>query len=207
MTSSAPTPDPADVPDDLSGLSGGPVDDTNLDGTPLHDTFAAAEDDEDDDVDPRHRAPLVVDATPLHALVDELSALMHSYVSTAVGVRAEFDAATAEDDPRVGDLEDRIARLNTRLGEAFEQQLGLVSGHTAESWEDDDEDDEDENDESGTFELTFVVDLDDDLDHDAQLELVENLGTATADQLEAAGLDVQHWGVAYLGDEDEDDEE
>lgn len=101
MTSSAPTPDPADIPDD---------------------------------VDPRHRAPLVVDATPLHALVDELSALMHSYVSTAVGVRAEFDAATAEDDPRVGDLEDRIARLNTRLGEAFEQQLGLVSGHTAESW-------------------------------------------------------------------------
>jgi len=201
VTGSAHTPDPADIPDDLSGLTGEP------DDAILGDPDLDAADDSEDDVDPRHRAPLVVDAAPLHALVDELNELLHSYVGTAVGVRAEFDAATAEDDPRVGDLEDRIGALNTRLSEAFEQQLGLVSGHTNESWDDDEDEDDEDDDESGTFELSFVVDVDGALDHEARFTLVDSVGAATADQLEAAGLDVQHWGVSFLGDEDEDDEE
>jgi len=205
VTGSAHAPDPADIPDDLSGLTGEP-DDAIL-GDPDLDEALDEVDDSDDDVDPRHRAPLVVDAAPLHALVDELSELLHSYVGTAVGVRAEFDAATAEDDPRVGDLEDRIGALNTRLSEAFEQQLGLVSGHTNESWDDDEDDQDEDDDEGGTFELSFVVDVDGALDHEARFTLVDSVGAATADQLEAAGLDVQHWGVSFLGDEDEDDEE
>ena len=206
MTSSANTPDPADIPDDLSGLTDDPSDDALLGGQGLDDAL----DEDDEGVDPRHGAPLVVDAAPLHALVDELGELLHSYVSTAVGVRAEFDAATAEDDPRVGDLEDRIGKLNSRLSEAFEEQLGLVSGHTSESWDDeDDEDDDEDADESGAFELSFVVDVDGALSDEARFAVVDSVGAATADQLAAAGLDVQHWSVTFVAseDDDEDDEE
>ena len=80
MTGSAHTPDPADIPDDLSGLTGEP------DDAILGDPDLDAAEDSEDDADPRHRAPLIVDAAPLHALVDELNELLHSYVGTAVGV-------------------------------------------------------------------------------------------------------------------------
>ena len=197
MNTSAPSPDPSDLPDDLLGQPD--ADDQ---------TDADLDDALEDDVDLRHRAPLIVDAAPLHALVDELTTLLHGYVDTAVGVRAEFDAATAEDDPRVEDVEDRIARLNNRLGEAFEKELGLVSGHTGEAWDDEDADDDEDEDEDGVYELSFTVSIDDDRDHDETMDLIDGVGSATVDQLEAAGLAVQHWGVAYMDtEEDEDDEE
>ncbi|WP_448631855.1 hypothetical protein [Cellulomonas soli] len=40
-----------------------------------------------------------VEAGELHAVVDSLAARLHSYVDTALGVRAEFGAAEADEDP------------------------------------------------------------------------------------------------------------
>lgn len=170
----------------------------------------------DEDSDPRHHAPLVVDAAPLHALVDELGALLHEYVDTAVGVRAEFDAPTAEDDPRVEVVEDRIARLNTAIMEAFEERLGLVSGHTAESWEDEDEDedtgagaDDDDADGPPVFELSFVLTVADadGRDHDELFQVVDTVGTTMVEQLADTGLEVREWGVSYASAEDDEDED
>ena len=56
-----------------------------------------------------------VDAAPLHAAVDQLAVALHSYVDTAVGVRAEFGAHEADEDPRVLALESRIGTLNAEL--------------------------------------------------------------------------------------------
>ena len=54
-------------------------------------------------------APLgAVDPAPMHAAVDALAAALHEYVGTAVGVRAEFGASEADEDPRVLALEARV---------------------------------------------------------------------------------------------------
>jgi len=61
-------------------------------------------------------APLPrVDPADLHAVVDALAQTLHSYVDTAVGVRAEFGAAEADEDPRVLALEARTGSLNAQL--------------------------------------------------------------------------------------------
>ena len=74
-----------------------------------------------------------VDSTALHALVDELSAALHSYVDTAVGVRAEFGATEADEDPRIAQFRElyRIseAKINTIFsgGHAEDDVLGTAT--------------------------------------------------------------------------------
>lgn len=206
----APGPhDAAGVPDDLFG----PGDGAAGPGSPAEDH---GDDDLDDDIDPRHLAPLVVDAQPLHELVTTLTAALHDYVDTAVGVRAEFDSATAEDDPRMEVVEDRIAQINSALAEAFEKQLGLVSGHTTEAWDEDDADDDEDVDDDGTatFELSFTVAPTELVapDIDAAFAVVESAGEDAVRRLYASGFEVREWGVSRdlfedVDDDDEDDEE
>lgn len=170
------------------------------------------EDSDVDDVDPKHLTPLVVDSTALHARVDELTAALHRYVDLAVGARAEFDAATVEDDPRIEAAEDEIGRLNAAVSEAFESELGLVSGHTTESWESDGLDDLDDDDDLGTLvELTFTVSPgplttgDDPLER--ALEIVEDAADQVTNALEDAGYTVDGWSVSRDINLDLDDDD
>ncbi|TGJ98090.1 hypothetical protein DLJ96_05695, partial [Actinotalea fermentans ATCC 43279 = JCM 9966 = DSM 3133] len=61
----------------------------------------------------------------MHAAVDALAAALHEYVGTAVGVRAEFGAAEADEDPRVLALEAAIGALNAGLYDALHDSLGM----------------------------------------------------------------------------------
>lgn len=166
---------------------------------------------ETDDVDPRHLAPLVVDASSLHAHIDTLSAALHRYVDLAVGARAEFDAATVEDDPRIEAAEDEIGRLNAAISEAFETDLGLVSGHTTEAWESDDADDLDDVTPGATLvdiSLTLapgpLLTGADPLER--ALEIIEDAADEVTAALEAAGYTVDGWSVSRdLDIDDEDD--
>jgi len=168
-------------------------------------------DDLDDlDVDPKHRAPLVVDPAALHAHVDALTAALHRYVDLAVGARAEFDAATVEDDPRIEAAEDEIGRLNAAVSAAFESELGLVSGHTTETWESDDLDDDDEASAGTLVELALTVVpgplATGDDPYERALELVEDAADRLTSTLEDAGYTVDGWSVSRELDLDLDDD-
>lgn len=206
---------PSGAHDDVShdeAAAVGEVGDDNLNDDRLDDA-SDPDDDLDDlhDVDPKHLAPLVVDSTALHARVDELTAALHRYVDLAVGARAEFDAATVEDDPRIEAAEDEIGRLNAAVSEAFESELGLVSGHTTESWESDDLDDLDDDDLGTLVELTFTVSPgplttgDDPLER--ALEIVEDAADQVTTALEDAGYTVDGWSVSRDINLDLDDDD
>lgn len=161
------------------------------------------------ELNPRHDAPVHVDPAALHALIDELSVVLHEYVDTAVGVRSEFDAETAEDDPRIEAVEDRIAAINTRIDDRFEQDLGIASAHTAQEWDEDEQDVElDEGLVAGAvFEMGFVVmpgeaarDLDDALD------VIQSGGDRIVAALGESGFDVREWGASRTDLDDEDDD-
>nr|WP_205687454.1 hypothetical protein [Cellulomonas endophytica] len=176
--------------------------------------------DHDDEHDARTHgsAPLTgVDPAPLHALVDELAQVLHAYVGTAVGVRAEFGASEADEDPRVLALEQRVGSLNARLYDLLHERLGLHPDLTGMAW-DDGEDDEDGGPVAGdveTFHLGFVVGPPPaDRTYDSALDLVDAGGAEIAERLAQAGFAVSEWGTARGGpvafgdddDEDEDDE-
>lgn len=196
---------PSGTPDDDN------LDDDNLDDDSDRDNTDLDEDSDLDDVDPKHLAPLVVDSTALHSRVDELTAALHRYVDLAVGARAEFDAATVEDDPRIEAAEDEIGRLNAAVSEAFESELGLVSGHTTESWESDGLDDLDDDDLGTLVELTFTVSPgplttgDDPLER--ALEIVEDAADQVTNALEDAGYTVDGWSVSRDINLDLDDDD
>lgn len=153
-----------------------------------------------------------VDATALHAVVDELTAALHSYVDTAVGVRAEFGAHEADEDPRVLALEARVGTLNAQLYDTLHQTLGLHADLTGMNW-DDEEPETTAEDDVDTFHLGFVVGppaAASDLTLDSVLDLVDGGGADLAHRLQDAGFEVLEWGAArgapvHFGDEDEED--
>ena len=202
-----PNPDEPHADEGPSGAH----DDDNLDDDSDLDNTDLDEDSDPDDVDPKHLAPLVVDSTALHSRVDELTAALHRYVDLAVGARAEFDAATVEDDPRIEAAEDEIGRLNAAVSEAFESELGLVSGHTTESWESDGLDDLDDDDLGTLVELTFTVSPgplttgEDPLER--ALEIVEDAADQVTNALEDAGYTVDGWSVSRDINLDLDDDD
>ncbi|MCL2594841.1 MAG: hypothetical protein FWD83_04920 [Promicromonosporaceae bacterium] len=75
-----------------------------------------------------------IDATPLHAAVTSLAAALHDYVDVAAGVRTEFSAAEADDDPRMLALENRIGHLNAELFDALHDALGMHPNLTTSVW-------------------------------------------------------------------------
>ncbi|QJW37266.1 hypothetical protein [Cellulosimicrobium protaetiae] len=159
-------------------------------------------------------APLgAVDPAPMHAAVDALAAALHEYVETAVGVRAEFGASEADEDPRVLALENRVGALNARLFDELHGALGIHADLTSSVWDPQDEAAVDDEDASpadvhdDTFTLDYVVmtrpggpDLDD------VLGLLDRWGHEARERLVDAGYAVPEWGVGR-GEDDHEHEE
>ncbi|MCK9792193.1 hypothetical protein M1843_00345 [Isoptericola sp. 4D.3] len=166
-------------------------------------------------------APLgSVDPEPMHRAVDALAAALHEYVQTAVGVRAEFGAAEADEDPRVLALENRVGQLNAAVFDALHDGLGMHPDLTSSVWEGDDEEPEHAHDApegavpAEVFYLGFVV-----ADPapgasaslDGVVELLDEAGGAVAQRLFDGGYEVAEWATSRgaaveFGDDDLDDE-
>ena len=141
------------------------------------------------------------------------SAALHEYVETAVGVRAEFGASEADEDPRVLALEGRIGALNARLFDELHGALGIHADLTTSVWDpgadeevDDDASPADVQDD--TFTLDYVVmthpggpDLDD------VVGLLDRWGHEARERLVEAGYAVPEWGVGRGADDDHDHDE
>ncbi|WP_309134473.1 hypothetical protein [Cellulomonas sp.] len=161
------------------------------------------------------REPLEgVDATDLHAAVDALAEALHAYVETAVGVRAEFGAREADEDPRVLALEARVGGLNAGLYDLLHARLGLHADLTGMTWDDRTDDAAGPGDHD-TFHLGFVVELPGgvtDLTLDAVLDVVDDGGAQIAQTLLDRGYVVGEWGAGrgapvLLDEDDEEDDE
>ncbi len=156
-----------------------------------------------------------VDGADLHAVVDELAAVLHGYVDTAVGVRAEFGSTEADEDPRILALESEVGGLNARLYDLLHERLGLHADLTGMSWGGEDDGDADvlpDPLEMDTFHLGFLIGPPagtSDLSLDSVLDLVEQGGSDLAGQLVEAGFVVDGWGASRGApfDFDEDDDE
>ncbi len=152
----------------------------------------------------------------LHTVVDDLARTLHEYVTTAAGVRAEFGASEADEDPRVLALEARVSGLNAALYDLVHERLGLHADLTGMTW-DGDEDEAEGHDRSAedadTFHLGFLVSPPagtSDLTMDSVLGIVDDGGTEIARRLIESGFEVAEWGAsrgAPVGFEDEDDDE
>ncbi|GAA1853395.1 hypothetical protein [Myceligenerans crystallogenes] len=143
-------------------------------------------------------APLgSVDPEPLHRAVDELAAALHSYVRTAVGVRSEFGAAEADQDPRVHALEEKVGERNAALFDTLHGALGMHPDLTSSIWEphSDTPDAEDRaRERADSFYLSFLVvpgHLESSLD--GALAELDAAGEAVAERLNAVGYDVLEW--------------
>ncbi|WP_407344280.1 hypothetical protein [Pengzhenrongella phosphoraccumulans] len=167
--------------------------------------------------------PLVgVDGAVLHRCVDELAAAMHEYVGTAVGVRAEFGAHEADEDPRVLALEARVGTLNAELYDLVHSTLGLHADLTSMAWDADehehspaDLDAPPASDTAEAFHLGFVVGPPSgtsDVTMDSVLDLLDQGGEDLVARLVDAGFDVVEWATSrgepadFDGFTDEDDD-
>jgi hypothetical protein len=160
----------------------------------------------DPDHPPHSDRPLgPVDARELHAAVDRLAAALHTYVDTAVGVRSEFGATEADEDPRVLALESRIGTMNAELYDRVHEVLGMHADLTTLAWDGDPEHDDDAPAGSGTasaaeaFHLGFVVGPPSgpsDLTMDSVLDLLDSGGEELVTRLVEAGFEVVEWATS-----------
>jgi len=168
--------------------------------------------------------PLVgVDGADLHRCADELAAAMHEYLETALGVRAEFGAHEADEDPRVLALEARVGALNAELYDLVHSTLGLHADLTSMAWDADehehspaDLDAAPESDTAEAFHLGFVVGPPNgtsDVTMDSVLDLLDQGGEELVARLVDAGFDVVEWATSrgepadfegFTDDEDDD---
>jgi hypothetical protein len=163
-----------------------------------------------------------VDPVELHAAVDRLAQALHTYVDTAVGVRSEFGATEADEDPRVLALEARIGTMNAELYDRVHAALGMHADLTTLAWDGDTAEDDDAAHaphEPGTaeaFHLGFVVGPPSgpsDLSMDSVLDLLDSGGEELVARLVEAGFDVVEWATSRgepadfegFDDDDEDD--
>ena len=162
------------------------------------------------------------DPAELHAAVDRLAEALHGYVDTAVGVRSEFGATEADEDPRVLALESRIGVMNAELYDRVHAALGMHADLTTLAWDGESGDDEEatgQPHEPGTaeaFHLGFVVSPPtgpSDQTMDSVLDLLDSGGEELVARLVEAGFDVVEWATSRgepadfegFGDEEEDD--
>jgi hypothetical protein len=164
-----------------------------------------------------------VDPAELHTAVDRLAEALHGYVDTAVGVRSEFGATEADEDPRVLALESRIATLNAELYDRLHASLGMHADLTTLAWDGEEAAEEDDAPaEPGTpaaaeaFHLGFVVGPPtgpSDHTMDSVLDLLDSGGEDLVTRLVEAGFEVVEWATSrgepadFEGFEDDDDEE
>lgn len=163
-------------------------------------------------------APLgSVDPEPLHRAVDALSAALHEYVRTAVGVRAEFGAAEADEDPRVHVLEEKVGQRNADLFDTLHGALGMHPDLTTSIWEPGEEAGEDPEDagverRAEVFYLSFLVAArGNDASLDGVLGRIDATGEDAAERLAESGYEVLEWissrGVPAAFDDDPFDED
>ncbi|WNB84978.1 hypothetical protein [Cellulomonas sp. ATA003] len=147
--------------------------------------------------------------------------MLHEYVDTAVGVRSEFGAHEADEDPRVLALESRIGTLNAALFDRVHEDLGMHADLTTLAWDGEAGDDDAPDDAAGTppaaeaFHLGFVVGPPtgpSDHTMDSVLDLLDSGGEELVARLVEAGFDVVEWATSrgepadFDGfDDDEDD--
>lgn len=158
-----------------------------------------------------------VDPADLHTAVDQIAAALHEYVDSATGVRAEFGAHEADEDPRVLAVESRLSMLNASLYDLVHERLGMHSDLTGLSWDEDDTDehgDERSASEPDSFHLGFLVwppDGPSDESMDSVLGMIDAGGEAITQRLTDAGFQVSEWGasrsVPVLFDDDAEDDE
>ncbi|WP_166846344.1 hypothetical protein [Isoptericola sp. BMS4] len=168
-------------------------------------------------------APLgSVDPEPMHRAVDALANALHEYVTTAVGVRAEFGAAEADEDPRVLALENRVGTLNASLFDAMHDSLGMHPDLTSSVWQPGagDEPAEAHDAPEGAvpaevFYLGFVV-ADPapgaSMTLDGVVEMLDEAGADVAQRLFDGGYEVAEWATSRgaaveFGDDDEIDDD
>lgn len=163
-----------------------------------------------------------VDAEPMHRAVEALTAALHQYVDAAVGVRAEFGASEADDDPRILALENRVGTLNAAVFDQLHDALGMHPDLTTSVWEPGPGAEHTETDEDlpeGTvpaeaFYLGFVVadpPAGASMTLDGVIELLDEAGQEAASRLVTGGYHVLEWaasrGLAPAFGDDPDDEE
>ena len=163
-----------------------------------------------------------VDPADLHAAVDRLAEALHGYVDTAVGVRSEFGATEADEDPRVLALEARIGIMNAELYDRVHAALGMHADLTTLAWDGETADDGHAGSGAGTppaaeaFHLGFVVGPPtgpSDHTMDSVLDLLDTGGEELVARLVEAGFDVVEWATSrgepadFEGFEDEDEED
>ncbi len=167
-------------------------------------------------------APMpAVDPEPMHRAVDALAAALHEYVGTAVGVRAEFGAAEADEDPRILALENRIGQLNATLFDTLHDGLGMHPDLTSSVWGPEQEQDRHEHEVpegaviAEPFYLGFLVAAPQqpaDMTLDGVIERLDEAGEEVAKRLLDGGYEVVEWAAsrgqaAAFGDDADDDEE
>ncbi|WP_083942142.1 hypothetical protein [Sanguibacter suarezii] len=157
-----------------------------------------------------------VDAGELHTAVDEIAAALHDYIESAAGVRAEFGAHEADEDPRILAIEERVSGLNARLYDLIHERLGMHADLTSLAWEE--EPGDEHSDDAGenapdTFHLGFFVwppAGPSDESMDSVISLIDAGGEAITQRLAEAGFQVSEWGAArgtpvlFEDDSDED---
>ncbi|WP_244666268.1 hypothetical protein [Myceligenerans indicum] len=139
-----------------------------------------------------------VDPEPLHRAVDTLAATLHDYVRTAVGVRAEFGAAEADEDPRVHVLEEQVGQRNADLFDALHGALGMHPDLTTSIWEPGAGAPHDEDQpvvqRAESFYLSFLVAArGNDASLDGVLSLIDGAGEDVAERLSDGGYEVLEW--------------
>ena len=166
-------------------------------------------------------APLgSVDPEPLHRAVDTLAEALHRYVQTAVGVRAEFGAAEADEDPRVLALENRVGQLNAAVFDSLHDSLGMHPDLTSSVWEAQDGPEPEHAHDAPegavaaeVFYLGFVV-ADPapgaSMTLDGVIELLDEAGGDVAQRLFDGGYEVAEWATSRgaaveFGDDPDDD--
>ncbi|MBD5787086.1 hypothetical protein IF650_12935 [Cellulosimicrobium terreum] len=163
-------------------------------------------------------APLgSVDPAPMHAAVDALASALHAYVEAAVGVRAEFGASEADEDPRILALEDRVGTFNAHLFDTLHEALGMHPDLTSSVWEPEDGADDAVTTADATardevaeeFYLGFVVAPPvgtTDVGLDDVVGLLDDAGSQVVARLVDSGFDVVEW-TASRGDAFDDDDD
>jgi hypothetical protein len=146
-----------------------------------------------------------VDPEPMHRAVDALAAALHEYVGTAVGVRAEFGAAEADEDPRILALENRVGTLNASLFDTLHDALGMHPDLTSSVWGPESEDAPHDagagapHGNAEAFYLGFVVAAPQgtaDMTLDGVLDLLDEAGEEVAAGLVDGGYDVVEWAAS-----------
>jgi len=146
-----------------------------------------------------------VDEAPLHAAVDALAAALHDYIGTAVGVRSEFGASEADEDPRVLALEARISTLNAQVYDALHGSLGMHPDLTSLVWASDEElgaggdaDAPPAPEVAEPFYLGFVVGPGStpDTSLDSVIDFLDNAGEQVVAALAEAGFDIPEWAAS-----------